>query len=234
MKYYFKSDYFRYAHPVNMPRPVGDFTEEDLKVAIENTDRFKYNKELFETAVYESDDRIPESQIGTIILFPEIEPHDMMVMNDFIKKVFSKVEAELGEEYDDETDPTMFWEMGCNGQHFSGTTRNYKTKETFGINSPSIYIAGCKDSTADYLIEIAIDKMYLESSKHDKKSKNANCKIGFDRFKTFLVFSVGSKRFYEFGTHENQLYHRQRKSVATCGNQGIPVYELPVIPSNNL
>lgn len=228
LRYFFKSDYFRYVHPTNMPRPVGEFTENDLKTAIENTKHFKYNKELFDTAVYESDDRIPESQIGTIILFPEISEIEVPIMEDFIKNVFSKAESELGEEYNDETDPTIFWESGSNGKHFDGKTLNYKTKETFGKNSPSIYIAGCKDTTADYLIENAIDKMYLESSKHDKKPKNADCKIRFGRYKTILVYHVGSMRFYEFGTHENLLYHKFRQPRYGNARDAI-VYELPVI-----
>ena len=218
LKYYFKSDYFRYAHPENSPRTVGEFTKKDLEIAEKNTELIKYNKELFETAVYESDNTIEEAQIGTIILFPEIPSNELLVMEDFIKNVFADVESELGEEYNEASDPTIFWETGINGKHFGGKTLNYKTKETFGINSPSIYIAGCKDSTADYLIEVAVDKMYLESAKHDRKAKGTDIRIGFDRYKTFLVYSVGSKRFYEFGTHENQLYHKPQRAVGGSGN----------------
>ena len=228
MKYYFKSDYFRYIHPENAPRMVGEFTKEDLEIAEKNTELMKYNKDLFDTAVYESDNTIDDRQIGTIILFPEISPNEILIMEEFIKKVFSEVESELGKEYNEASDPTIFWETGMNGKHFCGKTLNYKTKETFGVNSPSIYIAGCKDSTADYLIENAIDKMYLESSKHDRKVGVDGIKIGFDRYKTFLVYSIGSKRFYEFGSHENQLYHKAQR--VKSGLRNVPtIYELPVI-----
>ena len=228
MKYYFKSDCFRYIHPEISPRAVGEFAKDELEAAEKNTELIKYNKELFETAVYESDGAIDKTQIGTIILFPEIPSDELMVMEDFIKNVFSDVEAELGKEYNEASDPTIFWETGINGKHFGGKTSNHVTGETFGVNSPSIYIAGCKDSTADYLVEESIDKMYLESAKHDRKVKGDGVKIGFDRYKTFLIYSVGSKRFYEFGTREEQLYHKNRK--VSYGIRSAPtVYDLPTI-----
>lgn len=214
MKYYFKSDYFTYVHPENSPRGVSEFTKEDLKIAQENTKKFHINKELFETALYESDGTMDKNQYGTIILFPEVPPSDTYLMEAFIKDIFSKVEAELGNGYNEANDPTIFWETGIDGKHFSGKALNYRTKETFGVNSPSIYIAGCKDTTADYLVETAIDTMYNEAKKYDRRSaKNGGETINFERYKTFLVYHVGSKRFYEFGSHENNLYHKPDRTV---------------------
>ena len=214
MKYYFKSDYFTYLHPEYSPRGVSEFSKGDLKVAQENTEKFHINKELFETALYESDGTMDKKQYGTIILFPEIESHELCLMEGFIKDMFAKVESELGAQYNEADDPTIFWETGSNGKHFSGHGRNYMTKETFGINSPSIYIAGCKDTTADYLVETAIDTMYGESARHDRKTaKNGGDMINFGRYETFLVYHVGSRQFYEFGSRENLLYHKVDRTV---------------------
>lgn len=201
-------------HPENSPRGVSEFKKDDLKIAQENTNKFHINKELFDAALYESDGTMDKTQYGTIILFPEVPQSDIYLMEAFIKDVFSKVEAELGNEYNEPDDPTIFWETGVDGKHFSGKTLNYKTKETFGKNSPTIYIAGCKDTTADYLVETSIDAMYNESKKYDRRSaKNGGEVVNFDRYKTFLVYHVGSKRFYEFGSHENNLYHRKNRTV---------------------
>ena len=214
LKYYFKSDYFTYVHPENRPRGVSEFTSKDLEEAKKNTDKFHINRELFETALYESDGAMNEKQLGTIILFPEVPKSDICLMEAFIKDVFAKAESELGDEYNEADDPTIFWETGSGGKHFDGKAVNYKTKETFGINSPSIYIAGCKDTTADYLIETSIDMMYNESKKYDRKSiKNGGDTIRFGRFRTFLVYNVGSRRFYEFGSHENDLYQKINRTV---------------------
>ena len=185
--------------------------------------KFRINEELFETALYESDGALKKEQKGTIIVFPEIPQSDIYLMEEFIKEVFGKVEAQLGREYNEAGDPTIFWETGVNGRHFCGNALNHLTKETFGPNSPTIYIAGCSDTTADYLVEVAIDAMYNASSKHDRKvDKKGGEKIYFNRYKTFLVYHVGSSRFYQFGSHENQLYLDR-----TVPTQEVVVYPMP-------
>lgn len=194
-----------------------------LEEAEENTAKFHINPELLDTAIYESDDRIPRTQVGTILLFPEIDVSDIALMESFIKDCFSKAESELSKTYDEPTDPTMFWESGSNGKHFTGRGLNHSTFETFGINSPSIYIAGCKDMTAEYLIENAIDLMYVESRKHDKKASSEEERIGFDRYKSFLIHHVGSRKFYEFATHDGDVYH---KNINNIGKIEPTVYEV--------
>lgn len=211
-------------HPEIGPKQCGEYTDEELEKAKANTEKFHYNQGLFSDAVYESDDTIPKKQIGTIVVFPEISEESKDAVEEFISKVFGDTEAMLGKEYDEPSDPTMFWEYGCDGMHFSGTAVNPITGDKFGPNSPTIYIAGCKDGTADYLIETAIDNMYRLDSPYQKKRKHKNgenndsvvekpkSKVGFKRFKSFLIYNVGSGRFYQFGTHENHLYHRAEKS----------------------
>ena len=230
MKYYFKSDYFTYLHPTNIPRGVSEFTKEDLELAKKNTEKFHINEELFETAVYESDGKIKRDQLGTIILFPEVPDSDICLMEEFIKETFAKAESELGEEYNESDDPTIFWESGSNGKHFSGNGINYKTRETFGIKSPSLYIAGCKDDTANYLVETAIDKMYIDSEKYDRKAlKNGKETVNFGRFKSFLIYQIGSKRFYEFATHDSNVWHKPDR---TCiGKRDFVAYDV-FLPSN--
>lgn len=224
MKLFFKSDYFKYVHPEHSPCGISDYSKKDLKIAEENTEKFHINEELLDTAIYESDDTIDPRQKGTILLFPEIPPSDMYIMDEFIKKVFSKAEAELGETYNEPSDPTIFWETGMEGRHFSGMTINKKTRETFGRYSPSIYIAGCTDNTAQYLIETAVDMMYNESRKHDRKvsKRGEGVAVAFERFKSFLVYHVGSHRFYQLSSHDSNVWYRPDRSV---GKRDFIIYD---------
>lgn len=213
MRCYFKSDAFAYLHPTESPCRTSECSKRYIEEACANMEKFHINEELLDTAVYESDGELGKDRIGTIILFPEVPKSDGLLMEGFIKDVFGRAEAQLGEEYNDAGDPTMFWETGIDGRHFDGTAVNKSTGETFGKDSPTIYIAGCTPMTAEYLAEMGIDAMYTESAKHDKKAaKSGGDKIEFGRYKSFLIYHVGNGRFYQFGTHESRLWHSEDRS----------------------
>lgn len=201
-------------HPENGPKHYNGCNQKELDEAIENASKFHHNQGLLNDAIYESDDTIPKTQMGTILLFPEITEEDKERMEGFITKVFGEMEARLAKEYDEPSDPTMFWEYGCDGMHFDGKTVNPNTREHFGRNSPSIYVAGCKDSTSDYLIESAIDRMFDESAILDRKIKKESEKINFKRFRSFLVYNIGSKRFYQLGMHGHHVYRKPPKEAS--------------------
>lgn len=224
MRYFFKSDTFPLIHPTLSPRGVGEYGEKELKVAEENTAKVKYGKELFDTAVYECEGRIPCGQKGALLVFPEADTDRTSILLPFIEKMFSETEAELRKEYEEQDDPTMFWEIGTGGRHFGARHVNGRTGEVFGPSSPTIYMAGCKDSTADYLVECAIDAMCGEAPKWERRSGG---KPWFTAYRTFLVYGFGGKRFYEFGSHENLLYRKRRRVEIPRGYREVGVYDLP-------
>lgn len=205
MKFLFKSDYFKYIHPSKPICETKDYSNQELDEAISNTSKIKYSESLMEKVL--SNTKISNSQKGNILIFPEVDELKRKIVKSFIKKTFNTTINKLKTEYSDDDDVVDIWEISDGGEHFAAEFVNDKTKERFTPNSISIYFAGCKDYTADYIIEEGIHNCFNSSYKHDKKSNDED-KINFDANKSFLIYNIKNKRFYQLGVHNSKIYHK--------------------------
>ena len=212
MKYLFKSDYFDLIHPSKSPRKMSEWSVDELAEAQQNTKTLTLDANLLKKAKTSPKHSIPKGQDGSVIIFPEVTDDRVKIMKSFIGETFGKTVRELKGEYAERTDPIDFCETSDDGRNFGGETVNELTGEKFSRKSVAFYIAGCKDLTADWLFEEAIDRCYSESSKADRRFKREkkDIRIGFEDFRTFLVYSGGQRRFYQMGSHENELYSKTR------------------------